>query len=333
MLTSYSPLLIATAAALCMFSMFGAVAIGIVAFARPRITVNQRLAAMGLRQGKADRPNRQNLNPRQKRIQDRLQSLEKRKRKEGPINKIRSQMLQAGLEPKLKSYFLGSLALGLLIMVVAILSGMSFVVGSSAGIFAAYFVPKWLLSHLYKRRQKSFTAEFANALDVIIRGVRSGLPVGECLQIIGRELTDPVGAEFRQLVEGQRIGLTLSELLQRGLQRMPTKEYKFFAIVLQIQQETGGNLADTLETLSSVLRDRKQMKDKAIALSSEAKSSAAIIGSLPFFVMGGITLVNGEYMSVLFNTSAGHWTMGGGFCWMAIGILVMRNMIGSVVSD
>jgi len=242
-------------------------------------------------------------------------------------------MLQAGLEPKLKMYFLGSLLLGFVVMGISTIFGMSLLVSGSAGIFSAYFMPKWFMSHLYKRRQKSFTAEFANALDVIIRGVRSGLPVGECLQIIGKELPDPVGAEFRQLVEGQRIGLTLGELLQRGLQRMPTKEYKFFAIVLQIQQETGGNLADTLESLSGVLRDRKQMRDKAVALSSEAKSSAAIIGSLPFFVMGGITLVNGEYMSVLFNTSAGHWTMGGALAWMAVGILVMRSMIGSVAAD
>ena len=333
MLTGVSPILIAAAAALCMFSMFGAVAVGVVSLARPRMTVNRRLANMGLGPGKSERSSRQNLNPRQKRIQDRLQSLENRKRKEGASSKIRSQMLQAGLEPKLKLYFVASFFVGLVAMAIATVFGMSVPVAGSAAVFTAYFVPKWFLSHLYKRRQKSFTAEFANALDVIIRGVRSGLPVGECLQIIGRELPDPVGAEFRQLVEGQRIGLTLGELLQRGLQRMPTKEYKFFAIVLQIQQETGGNLADTLESLSGVLRDRKQMKDKAVALSSEAKSSAAIIGSLPFFVMGGITLVNGEYMSVLFNTSAGHWTMGGALAWMAAGILVMRNMIASVVSD
>ena len=108
---------------------------------------------------------------------------------------------------------------------------------------------------------------------------------------------------------------------------MPTKEFKFFAIILQIQQETGGNLADTLENLSIVLRQRKQMRDKANALSSEAKSSAAIIGSLPFFVMAGISAVNGEYMSVLFNTKAGHMTMACGLGWMALGILVMRNMI------
>ena len=236
-------------------------------------------------------------------------------------------MLQAGLEQNIRSYFFGTCLLGFGTFGCAHLFSMPWFVSLSAGLVVAYFLPGWFLSSLYKRRQKKFTREFANALDVIIRGVRSGLPIGECLQIIGREIPDPVGEEFRNLVEGQKIGLTLPELLQRGLQRMPTKEYKFFAIVLQIQQETGGNLADTLENLSTVLRERKQMRDKANALSSEAKSSAAIIGALPFFVMGGISAVNGEYMSVLFDTKAGHITMACGLGWMGLGIIVMRNMI------
>ena len=236
-------------------------------------------------------------------------------------------MLQAGLESNIRAYFAGAFLLGLASFACAHLFSMPWFVAASAGIVTAYFVPGWILLSLYKRRQKKFTTEFANALDVIIRGVRSGLPISECMEIIGREIPDPVGEEFRHLVEGQRIGLTLPALLQRGLQRMPTKEFKFFAIVLQIQQETGGNLADTLENLSNVLRQRKQMRDKANALSSEAKSSAAIIGSLPFFVMAGISAVNGEYMSVLFNTKAGHMTMACGLGWMSLGILVMRNMI------
>jgi len=205
--------------------------------------------------------------------------------------------------------------------------GMPLLVVITAGLVAGYFLPLWYLSQLYKSRQKKFTTEFANALDVIIRGVRSGLPVGECLRIIGREIPDPVGEEFRLLVEGQKIGLTLQELLQRGLQRMPTKEYKFFAIVLQIQQETGGNLADTLENLSGVLRERKRMRDKANALSSEAKSSAAIIGALPFLVMGGMSATSPEYVAPLFNTTAGTFTIVGGLLWMGAGILVMRHMI------
>ena len=160
-----------------------------------------------------------------------------------------------------------------------------------------------------------------------MRGVRSGLPVAECLNIVSREIPDPVGDEFSRMVEGQKIGLTVPELLLRGLERMPTKEYKFFAVVIQIQQETGGNLADTLENLSTVLRERKQMRDKAVALASEATASASIIGALPILVGGALALLSWEYMEVLFTTDTGQLLIGGGLAWMALGILVMRNMI------
>ena len=327
MLASSTPLLIASAAALCVFLTFALLAASVSALVQPTVTKNQRLTKLGLREGKADTTARQNLNPRQKRIQDRVQSLENRKRKQGPIAKIRSKMLQAGLQGNLRNYFLASILVGVLTMSGAYLSAMPLFVVVSSGFIAGYYLPQLYLSALYKRRQKLFTSEFANALDVIIRGVRSGLPVGECLNIIGRELPDPVGEEFRHLVEGQKIGLTLQELLQRGLQRMPTKEYKFFAIVLQIQQETGGNLADTLDNLANVLRERKRMRDKANALASEAKSSAAIIGALPFLVMAGMGTFNPEYIGPLFTTTAGNIVIGVGLGWMAIGIVVMRQMI------
>ena len=178
-----------------------------------------------------------------------------------------------------------------------------------------------------RSRQKTFTSHFANAVDVVVRGIKSGLPVGECLNIIGREAPEPVGEEFRNLVEGQKIGLSLEELLNRGLERIPTTEYKFFAIVLQIQQKTGGNLARTLENLSNVLRERKKMRDKIKSLSSEAKSSAMIIGSLPFFVCGMISLLNPDYMKLLFTTTVGNVLLGIGLGWMGLGVLVMSKMI------
>jgi len=327
MLSSTSTILIISSVALCVFCTFSVALLGFLVLFQPRLAIKNRLSRLGLKEGKANKATRQNLNPRQKRIQDRVQSLENRKKKEGPISKIRSKMLRAGLQPNLRNYFLISAVVGLLLATGTHVFGMPLLIVVTTGLVAAYFLPLWYLSNLYKRRQKKFTTEFANALDVIIRGVRSGLPVGECLRIIGREIPDPVGEEFRLLVEGQKIGLTLQELLQRGLQRMPTKEYKFFAIVLQIQQETGGNLADTLENLSGVLRERKRMRDKANALSSEAKSSAAIIGALPFLVMGGMSATNPEYVAPLFTTTAGTFTIIGGLLWMGTGILVMRHMI------
>ena len=161
----------------------------------------------------------------------------------------------------------------------------------------------------------------------MVRGVKSGLPVGECLKIIARETEDPIAQSFQLLVEGQNIGIALQELLERGVERMPTAEFKFFTIVLLIQQQTGGNMADTLEGLSSILRERKNMKEKVKALSSEAKASTAIIGSLPFCVAGMIALINPDYIGILFTETIGIAMLVGGLCWMGIGIFIMSKMI------
>jgi tight adherence protein B len=188
-------------------------------------------------------------------------------------------------------------------------------------------LPRWIVKHLATKRQKAFTLRFADAVDIIVRGIRSGLPVAECLNIIGREMAEPVGLEFRLIVEGQKLGLTLEEVMTRALIRMPTPELKFFAIVLSIQQQTGGNLADTLSKLSEVLRGRKKLKDKIQSLSSEAKSSAGIIGALPFMVSGLLYLVNPTYMSLLFTTPMGNVMIAGGVVWMGMGVFVMAKMI------
>lgn len=294
---------------------------------QPRLQLNRRLRDLGLSPTKGETTTTQALNPRQRRIQQRLQDLEKKRKKKGSKARLHSDMLKAGLEPNARSYLFGSAGVGLLATGTAYLFSLPWIVCFAAGLLASYLLPKWFLSTLFNRRQKKFTSHFASALDVIIRGVRSGLPVTECLRIVSREIPDPVGNEFSQLVEGQKIGLTLTELLNRGLERMPTKEYKFFAVVVQIQQETGGNLADTLENLSNVLRERKAMRDKALALSSEATASASIIGALPILVCGALALVSWDYMSVLFTSDKGHFLIGGGLAWMSIGVLVMYNMI------
>lgn len=216
---------------------------------------------------------------------------------------------------------------GLVAASVAMLFGMHIAAAAAIGLVGTFGFPKLVLMLLGRSRKKKFTAHFATAVDVIVRGIKSGLPVGECLSIIGRESPEPVGEEFRLLIEGQKIGISLDELLNRGLERMPTPEFKFFAIVLLIQKQTGGNLATTLAGLSEVLRERKKMKDKVQALSSEAKSSAMIIGSLPFLVSGGMYGMNPEYMSLLFTTTVGNVLLGAGLTWMAIGVSVMTKMI------
>lgn len=188
-------------------------------------------------------------------------------------------------------------------------------------------IPRFLLKHLSKKRLKRFTMLFADAIDVIVRGVRSGLPLGECMKVIGSEVPDPVGLEFRLVTEGVRLGMTTDETLARMSDRVPTPEVRFFSIVISIQQQTGGNLADTLSKLSDVLRARKRMRDKVGAMSSEAKSSAGIIGSLPVAVGSILALVAPDYIGLLFTTNAGNWILAGGAAWMGVGVLVMRGMI------
>jgi len=194
-------------------------------------------------------------------------------------------------------------------------------------LFAGLGVPHFVLRFLAKRRLKKFTALFADGIDVIVRGVRSGLPLGECIKIIGREMPEPCGSEFRMVSEGVRLGMTMEESLNRMTDRVPTPEVRFFAIVIAIQQQTGGNLADTLSKLSEVLRARKRMRDKVVALSSEAKASAGIIGSLPFAVGSLLAVVSPDYIGLLFTTSAGNTIIAIGFIVMGMGIMVMRGMI------
>lgn len=298
-------------------------------FVRPRMRLRRRMGDLGLIAGGGGREGGGGGgNPRQKRIQDKLQELEEKKNeKKSRRNQIRGDLLQAGIDLKVRDYLMVTAIVGLVATSLAMLFGLHIVAAAAIGLVGTLGVPKLVLKLLGRSRRKKFTAEFATAVDVIVRGIKSGLPVGECLSIIGRESPEPVGEEFRLLIEGQKIGISLDELLSRGLERMPTPEFKFFAIVLLIQQQTGGNLATTLAGLSEVLRERKKMKDKVQALSSEAKSSAMIIGALPFLVSAGMYGMNPDYMSLLFTTTVGNVLLGAGLTWMAIGVSVMTKMI------
>lgn len=265
---------------------------------------------------------------RQRRIQEKLLELEQSKtRRARRRNRLKADLVQAGLTvPVGRVVMLAALAGGMLALILYA-TGLGPLVAGLLGLAGGFGLPKLVLKVMAARRRKRFTAEFANAVDVLVRGIRSGLPVGECLAIIGRELPDPVGEEFRQLVEGQKLGMALDDLMRRGLERLPTAEYRFFAIVLQIQQQTGGNLAETLEGLSTVLRERKKMRDKVKALSSEARSSAAIIGSLPFLVSFFVYLLSPGYIALLFTDRLGNILLAGGLAWMALGVAVMAKMI------
>ena len=188
-------------------------------------------------------------------------------------------------------------------------------------------LPRWVLGFLAKRRVTKFTASFPDATDVIVRGIKSGLPVHDCLKMIARESPQPLAGEFRMLVEGLGLGQSIDDALEKMFSRMPTSEVRFFAIVLAIQQKTGGNLGEALGNLSAVLRARRLMREKIKAMSGEAVASAAIIGCLPPGVMVLVTLSTPAYMNQMFSDPRGHVMLLIGAFWMTCGILVMRKMI------
>jgi tight adherence protein B len=183
------------------------------------------------------------------------------------------------------------------------------------------------LAKITARRQKKFLAELANAIDVIVRGIKSGLPLNDCLGVIAKESPEPVAGEFQEVIEQQRVGVSLGEAMERMARRMPLPEVKFLAIVIAIQQQSGGNLAEALANLSTVLRDRFKMAMRVKALSAEAKSSAMILASLPPGVMFMVHSSSPEYIAPLFSTRTGYMFIAAGLFWMSIGILVMRKMI------
>jgi len=187
--------------------------------------------------------------------------------------------------------------------------------------------PRFLLNVLTGRRQKKFTQVFADAIDVIVRGIRSGLPVGECLNIIARESPEPVRTEFALLVEGQRLGMTLKQALERASMRMPTADMKFFAVVLTLQAQAGGNLGETLAGLATVLRDRKKMADKVKAMSSEARTTASSIGSMPFLLAIILYIINPAYVSLLWTDHRGVIMLVFSVVLMSMGGFIMKKMI------
>ncbi|HLN25755.1 MAG TPA: type II secretion system F family protein [Patescibacteria group bacterium] len=263
---------------------------------------------------------------RRRNIQGKLKDMEgTRQKKRGW--KLREEFQQAGLSITIQQFALFSVGSAVVCGVLGILFDMMPLVKVLLPVIGGLGLPRFVLRFMIKRRVKKFTSLFAESIDVIVRGIRSGLPVGECFNMVAREAPDPVGAEFRVIVEGQRMGLTTEEALQKAVERVPTAELRFFAIVLAIQQTTGGNLAETLAKLSDVLRGRKRMRDKIKAMSSEATSSAGIIGSLPVIVSGLLAVIAPNYIGVLFTSHGGHIILGIGLCVMGVGGFVMSQMI------
>lgn len=266
----------------------------------------------------------QSAEQRRKQIMQQLKDADRAERK-ARVH-LAARLRQAGLTMSVQTFWIISVAAGLgagvlslLFMPPLLALGMAVVVGLG--------LPRWVLGFLGKRRMKKFSGEFANAVDILVRGIKSGLPVHDSLKVIARESPAPLGPEFQRLVENVGMGLTLEQALEKMYERIPTPELRFFAIVVSIQSKTGGNLAEALSNLTSVLRSRKQMGEKIKALASEATASAAIIGSLPPAVMLIVLVTTPAYMMLMFTDPRGQLMLLGGALWMGAGIFVMKKMI------
>jgi len=207
------------------------------------------------------------------------------------------------------------------------LFGISPAVSALAGLAFGMLLPHVFVGHLGNRRLKAFNTKFPEAIDLIVRGLRSGLPISESIVTVSKEIGDPIGGEFRTIDQSIRLGRTIEEALWDAAARIDTPEFKFFVISISVQRETGGNLAETLDNLSDILRKRRQMKLKVRALSSEARASAYIIGSLPFAMFGILLLINYDYVMELFRDPRGMVMVAVGLTSMLIGVLVMAKMV------
>jgi len=240
---------------------------------------------------------------------------------------LRKRLEMTGKDITLGKY--ATICLGVigLITVALIFRGAPIILSLLMGMFFGIGGPHFVIGRLIKRRVAKFNNNFPDAIELMVRGLRSGLPITETLTIVAGEIVGPVGVEFRMVADKMKIGRTMEAALQDTADRLGTPEFQFFVITLAIQRETGGNLAETLSNLADVLRKRAQMKLKIRAMSSESKASAYIVGALPFIVFGLVYMINPHYMGGFFTDQRLMVAGLGGMVWMGIGAAIMAKMV------
>lgn len=243
------------------------------------------------------------------------------------IDALAIRLDRTGKGWSLSQYFYASLGLALAIAVIMYLRTGAALLSAGVGLFVGAGLPHMVVNYFIKKRTNNFNAKFPDAIELLVRGLRSGLPVTETLAVVAQEIPGPVGEEFKGIVERIKIGRTMEDSLQETADRLGIPEFNFFCITLAIQRETGGNLAETLSNLSDVLRKRTQMKLKIRAMSSESKASAYIVGALPFIVFGMIWWINPSYIGGFFSDDRLIVTGLGGLVWMSIGAFIMAKMV------
>lgn len=263
---------------------------------------------------------------RREQVAQSLKDIDTREQARHRIN-IEMRLAQAGLSWTKTRFFVISAVLGLVAaFALMVLSGNPLMADGGL-VVGGLGAPRWLLGFLKKRRIKRFTNELPNAMDVIVRGIRSGLPLGDCIRIVAMDSPEPIRSEFKMIVDAQTLGISVSEAVAKLHERLPVAEANFFAIVIGIQQKAGGNLSEALGNLSRVVRERKKMAGKIQAMSMEAKASGVIIAALPFTVGAMTYLSSPAYIELLWTTQMGKLFLTASAVWMLIGIGVMRKMI------
>jgi tight adherence protein B len=263
---------------------------------------------------------------RREQVEGTLKEAEARRAKDSKVT-LTTRLTQAGLNWTPQKFWIGSGVLAIAAFAAVMLAHGGILAAVGMAFAAGFGLPRWLLSFLKKRREKAFLRALPDAVDVIVRGIKAGLPLFESIKVVAADAPEPLRSEFLAIIETQAIGMPLGEACSRLYDRMPLPEANFFGIVVSIQQKSGGNLSEALGNLSKVLRDRKKMKEKIQAMSMEAKASAGIIGSLPPIVMFLVYLTTPHYISLLWTHPTGQLMLVGCVVWMSIGIMVMKKMI------
>ena len=263
---------------------------------------------------------------RREQVEETLKELELREKKAKNLP-LPMRIAQAGLNWSKRQFIIVSVVIGGVMFAGGFLTGGGILVAAGLGFAGGVGLPRWMLGFLKTRREANFLHHFPDAVDVIVRGVKAGLPLGDCLRIIASEAQEPVRSEFRTIVEAQTVGISMGDACAKLYERMPLAEANFFGIVVSIQQRAGGNLSEALGNLSRVLRDRKKMKAKIQAMSMEAKASAVIIAALPFAVMILVYISSPNYIELLWTHPTGRMMMACCAVWMSIGVFVMKKMI------
>ena len=285
-----------------------------------------RRASVAKPEPAAKRQNEKTQRSRRDQVENTLKDLEARHQKQSKVS-LSMRISRAGLDWSIQKFMVMSAVLAAVFFAGAMVAGGGLLGAAGLAFAAGLGLPRWLLGFLKKRREKAFLKALPDAVDVIVRGIKAGLPLFESLKVVVADSPEPLRSEFKAIIETQAIGIPLGDACTRLYERMPVPEANFFGIVIAIQQKSGGNLSEALGNLSKVLRDRKKMSEKIQAMSMEAKASAGIIGALPPIVMLLVYLTTLDYIALLWTHPTGQLMLVGCVIWMSIGVFVMKKMI------